>query len=322
MTKISEKYLVTGGAGFIGSHLVRRLAAEGKTVRVVDNLSTGRVSRLDDLMTAIEFVEGDLADKRVSQDAVKEIDYVLHQAAVPSVQRSVQDPVGTNRANITATLNLLESSRNARVRRLVYAASSSAYGDTEVLPKKEDMPANPLSPYALQKLAGEQYCKLYHNLYGLETVSLRYFNVFGPDQDPDSDYSAVIPKFTTKLLAAESLTVYGDGEQSRDFTYIENVVEANLLALRAKEAPGKVCNIGCGERITLKQLIQILEKITDAKARVEYAAAKPGDVRHSLADIGRAKAILQYQPKISVEEGLRRTGAAYQSGIAAQRSPS
>jgi UDP-glucose 4-epimerase len=320
MTKISEKYLVTGGAGFIGSHLVRRLVAEGKTVRVVDNLSTGRVSRLDDLMTAIEFVEGDLADKRVSQDAVKEIDYVLHQAAVPSVQRSVQDPVGTNRANITATLNLLESSRNARVRRLVYAASSSAYGDTEVLPKKEDMPANPLSPYALQKLAGEQYCKLYHNLYGLETVSLRYFNVFGPDQDPDSDYSAVIPKFTTKLLAAESLTVYGDGEQSRDFTYIENVVEANLLALRAKEAPGKVCNIGCGERITLKQLIQILEKITDAKARVEYAAAKPGDVRHSLADIGRAKAILQYQPKISVEEGLQRTVAAYRSGIATQRS--
>jgi len=322
MTKISEKYLVTGGAGFIGSHLVRRLVAEGKTVRAVDNLSTGRVSRLDDLMTAIEFVKGDLADKRVSQDAVKEIDYVLHQAAVPSVQRSVQDPVGTNRANITATLNLLESSRNARVRRVLYAASSSAYGDTEILPKHEDMPTKPLSPYALQKLAGEQYCKLYHDLYGLETVSLRYFNVFGPDQDPDSDYSAVIPRFTTKLLAAESLTVYGDGEQSRDFTYIENVVEANLLALRAKEAPGIVCNIGCGERITLNQLIQILEKITDAKARVEYAAAKPGDVRHSLADIGRAKAILQYQPKISVEEGLRRTVAAYQSGIAAQRSPS
>ena len=322
MTKISEKYLVTGGAGFIGSHLVRRLVAEGKTVRAVDNLSTGRVSRLDDLMTAIEFVKRDLADKRVSQDAVKEIDYVLHHAAVPSVQRSVQDPVGTNRANITATLNLLESSRNARVRRVLYAASSSAYGDTEILPKHEDMPAKPLSPYALQKLAGEQYCKLYHDLYGLETVSLRYFNVFGPDQDPDSDYSAVIPRFTTKLLAAESLTVYGDGEQSRDFTYIENVVEANVLALRAKEAPGIVCNIGCGERITLNQLIQILEKITDAKARVEYAAAKPGDVRHSLADIGRAKAILQYQPKISVEEGLRRTVAAYQSGIAAQRSPS
>jgi len=321
MTKISEKYLVTGGAGFIGSHLVRRLVAEGKTVRVVDNLSTGQVSRLADLMPAIEFVEGDLAEERVSQDAVKAIDYVLHQAAVPSVQRSVQDPVGTNRANINATLNLLESCRKAPVRRLVYAASSSAYGDTEVLPKKEDMAANPLSPYALQKLAGEQYCKLYHRLYGLETVSLRYFNVFGPDQDPDSEYSAVIPRFTTKLLAAEPLTVYGDGEQSRDFTYIENVVEANLLALRAKEAPGTVCNIGCGEKITLNQLIQILEKITDAKARVSYAAAKPGDVRHSLADIRRAEAVLHYQPKITVEEGLRRTVAAYRSGIAA-RSPS
>ena len=232
MTKISEKYLVTGGAGFIGSHLVRRLVAEGKTVRVVDNLSTGQVSRLADLMTAIEFVEGDLADERVSQDAVKEIDYVLHQAAVPSVQRSVQDPVSTNRANITATLNLLESCRRAGVRRLVYAASSSAYGDTEILPKHEDMPAKPLSPYALQKFVGEQYCKLYHELYGLETVSLRYFNVFGPGQDPHSEYSAVIPKFITGLLANQPITIFGDGEQSRDFTYIDNVVEANLLALQ------------------------------------------------------------------------------------------
>ena len=322
MTKITEKYLVTGGAGFIGSHLVRRLVAEGKTVRVVDNLSTGQVSRLADLITKIEFLEGDLADERVSQDAVNEIDYVLHQAAVPSVQRSVQDPVGTNRANIAATLNLLESCRRAGVRRLVYAASSSAYGDTEILPKHEDMPANPLSPYALQKFVGEQYCKVYHMLYGLETVSLRYFNVFGPGQDPHSEYSAVIPKFITGLLANQPITIFGDGEQSRDFTFIDNVVEANLLALRAKEAPGIVCNIGCAERITLNQLIQILEKITDTKARVEYAAGKPGDVRHSLADIGRAKAILQYQPKISVEEGLRRTVAAYQSEVAAHRSPS
>jgi UDP-glucose 4-epimerase len=322
MTKISEKYLVTGGAGFIGSHLVRRLVAEGKTVRVVDNLSTGQVSRLADLMTAIEFIEGDLANERVSQEAVKDIDCVLHQAAVPSVQRSVQDPVGTNRANITATLNLLESCRRAGVRRLIYAASSSAYGDTEILPKHEDMPAKPLSPYALQKFVGEQYCKLYHELYGLETVSLRYFNVFGQGQDPHSEYSAVIPKFITGLLANQPITIFGDGEQSRDFTYIDNVVEANLLALNAPAAAGKMCNIGCGERITLNQLIQILEKITDAKARVEYAVAKPGDVRHSLADIGRAQAILQYQPKISVEEGLRRTVAAYQSEVAAHRSPS
>jgi UDP-glucose 4-epimerase len=208
------------------------------------------------------------------------------------------------------------------VRRLIYAASSSAYGDTEILPKHEDMPAKPLSPYALQKFVGEQYCKLYHELYGLETVSLRYFNVFGPGQDPHSEYSAVIPKFITGLLANQPITIFGDGEQSRDFTYIDNVVEANLLALNAPAAAGKMCNIGCGERITLNQLIQILEKITDAKARVEYAVAKPGDVRHSLADIGRAQAILQYQPKISVEEGLRRTVAAYQSEVAAHRSPS
>ena len=236
MTKITEKYLVTGGAGFIGSHLVRRLVAEGKTVRVVDNLSTGQVSRLADLITEIEFLEGDLADERVSQDAVNEIDCVLHQAAVPSVQRSVQDPVGTNRANITATLNLLESCRRAGVRRLVYAASSSAYGDTEILPKQEDMPANPLSPYALQKFVGEQYCKVYHTLYGLETVSLRYFNVFGPGQDPHSEYSAVIPKFITGLLANQPITIFGDGEQSRDFTFIDNVVEANLLALRGQRS--------------------------------------------------------------------------------------
>ena len=314
-------YLVTGGAGFIGAHLVRRLVAEGKTVRVVDNLYTGQVVRLNDLMNVIEFVQGDLADQRVSQEAVKDIDCVLHQAAVPSVQRSVQDPVGTNRANITATLNLLENCRRAGVRRLVYAASSSAYGDTDILPKHEDMPANPLSPYALQKFVGEQYCKLYHELYGLETVSLRYFNVFGPGQDPHSEYSAVIPKFITGLLANQPITIFGNGEQSRDFTFIDNVVEANLLALKAPAAAGKMCNIGCGERISLNQLIQILEKITDTKARVEYAAAKAGDVRHSLADIGWAKAILQYQPKISVQEGLQRTVAAYQSEIAAQRSP-
>src|SRR5882672_10028969 len=317
-----KRYLVTGGAGFIGSHIVRRLVGEGELVRVVDNLSTGQSIRLKTVRDSIEFVEGDLADERVSDEVVRDVDYVLHQAAVPSVQRSVQDPVGTNRANITATLNLLESCRRAGVRRLVYAASSSAYGDTEILPKQEDMPANPLSPYALQKFVGEQYCKVYHMLHGLETVSLRYFNVFGPGQDPHSEYSAVIPKFITGLLANQPITIFGDGEQSRDFTFIDNVVEANLLALRAKEAPGIVCNIGCAERITLNQLIQILEKITDTKARVEYAAGKPGDVRHSLADIGRAKAILQYQPKISVEEGLQRTVAAYRSGIATQRSRS
>src|SRR5258708_24425651 len=267
-------YLVTGGAGFIGSHLVKRLVGDGARVRVVDNLSTGQINRLDAVLSSIEFLEGDLADEPIPRAAVDGVDYVLHQAALPSVQRSVTDPLVTNRANVTATVNLLEACRQAQVRRFVYAASSSAYGDTEVLPKNENLPPNPLSPYALQKFVGERYCQLYHDLYGLETVSLRYFNVFGPGQDPHSEYSAVIPKFITGLLANQPITIFGDGEQSRDFTFIDNVVEANLLALRAKEAPGVLCNIGCAERITLKQLIQILEKITDTKTRVEYAAGK------------------------------------------------
>jgi UDP-glucose 4-epimerase len=309
-----DRYLVTGGAGFIGCHIVKRLLAEGGDVRVVDNLSTGRLKRLDDIRDEIEIIEGDLSDERVCGEAVEGIDYVLHQAAVPSVQRSVHDPVGTNRSNVTATLNLLENCRKAGVRRVVYAASSSAYGDTEVLPKQEDMPANPLSPYALQKFMGERYCKLYYDLYGLETVSLRYFNVFGPKQDPNSEYSAVIPKFLTKLLAKEPITIYGDGEQSRDFTYVENVVEANLLAIRSTTAKGQVCNIGCGERITLNELIRLLEKIVGVKAQVNYAAAKVGDVRHSLADVEKAKCLLGYQPKVMVNEGLRRTLAAYGDG--------
>ncbi|TMB72159.1 MAG: SDR family oxidoreductase, partial [Deltaproteobacteria bacterium] len=303
--------LLTGGAGFIGSHIVKRLVGEGAVVRVVDNLSTGQVARLENLRCSIEYVEADLADNLVSDEVVKDVDYVLHQAAIPSVQRSVCDPIGTNRANVTATLNLLESCRKAKVRRFVYAASSSAYGDTEVLPKSEEMPPNPLSPYALQKLAGEHYCKLYYSLYGLETVCLRYFNVFGPGQDPHSEYSAVIPKFISKLLINELITVYGDGEQSRDFTYVENVVDANLLALQATKACGKVLNVGCGERITLNTLIQLLEEIVGVKAKVSYSASKPGDVRHSLADINLARRLLEYEPKVMVKEGLRRTVEAF-----------
>jgi UDP-N-acetylglucosamine/UDP-N-acetyl-alpha-D-glucosaminouronate 4-epimerase len=308
---MSKRYLVTGGAGFIGSHIVRRLVSEGELVRVVDNLSTGQLARLDDVRGSIEFVDGDLADERVSDEVIRGVDYVLHQAAVPSVQRSVYDPISTNRSNVTATLNVLESCRKAGVHRLVYAASSSAYGDTEVLPKKEEMLVNPLSPYALQKLVGERYSKLYYELYRLETVSLRYFNVFGPDQDPASEYSAVIPKFINSLLAEKSLTVYGDGEQSRDFTHVDNVVAANLLALRAFDAPGQVCNIGCGDRISLNQLIRLLEEITGIKAEVTYTAPKAGDVRHSLADIALARRLLGYEPKIMVEEGLRRTVQAF-----------
>jgi nucleoside-diphosphate-sugar epimerase len=304
---MADRYLITGGAGFIGSHLVKHVLGAGGNVRVVDNLSTGFAKRLSQIRDSVQLVTADLADNSVAAEVVKDVDYVLHQAAVPSVQRSVVDPVGTNRSNVTATLNLLENSRKAGVRRFVYAASSSAYGDTEVLPKSEDMPANPLSPYALQKWLGERYCKLYHELYGLETVSLRYFNVFGPGQDPYSEYSAVVPKFTTKLLAKEPITVYGDGEQSRDFTYIDNVIQANLLALRAPNAPGEVCNIGCGQSVTLNQLIQILEELLKVRAQVTYAPAKPGDVRHSLADITKATRVLGYVPETEVEEGLRKT---------------
>jgi UDP-glucose 4-epimerase len=278
----------------------------------VDNLSTGTNSRLDDVRQSIDFLHGDLADDQVSKAAVRGIDCVLHQAAIPSVQRSINNPIGTNRANVTATLNLLESCRQANVRRFVYAASSSAYGDVEVLPKVESMPVNPLSPYALQKWVGEYYCKLYHRLYRLETISLRYFNVFGPAQDPHSEYSAVIPKFITAVLAKKPITVYGDGEQSRDFTYVENIVEANLLAAEASSAAaGNVYNIGCGARVSLNTLIGLLEENIGVKAEVAYANPKAGDVRHSLADIAQARHVLGYEPKVMLNEGLRLTIEAF-----------
>lgn len=309
---MSKHYLVTGGAGFIGSHIVRRLVSDGQHVRVVDNLSTSTNSRLDDVRQSIDFLQGDLADEEVSKAAVRGIDCVLHQAAIPSVQRSINNPIGTNKANVTATLNLLESCRKANVRRFVYAASSSAYGDVEVLPKVESMPVNPLSPYALQKWVGEYYCKLYHKLYRLETISLRYFNVFGPAQDPHSEYSAVIPKFITAVLAKKPITVYGDGEQSRDFTYVENIVEANLLAAEANSAAaGNVYNIGCGARVSLNILISLLEEIIGVKAEVAYAKPKAGDVRHSLADIAQARHVLGYEPKVMLNEGLRLTIEAF-----------
>ena len=309
---MSKRYLVTGGAGFIGSHIVRRLVARGERVRVVDNLSTGTPARLKEVQQSIDLIYGDLADEQIAEAAVRGIDCVLHQAAIPSVQRSINNPIGTNRANVTATLNLLESCRQANVRRFVYAASSSAYGDVEVLPKVESMPVNPLSPYALQKWVGEYYCKLYYRLARLETISLRYFNVFGPAQDPHSEYSAVIPKFITAVLAKKPITVYGDGEQSRDFTYVENIVEANLLAAEASSgAAGNVYNIGCGARVSLNTLIGLLEENIGVKAEVAYANPKAGDVRHSLADIAQARHVLGYEPKIMLNEGLRLTIEAF-----------
>jgi nucleoside-diphosphate-sugar epimerase len=310
---VPDHYLVSGGAGFIGSHLVRRLVAGGGRVRVIDNLATGSRERLRDVEGRIEFIQADLADPSVCAAAVRGVDYVLHQAAIPSVQRSVKDPLATHEANVTSTLNLLDAGRHQGVRRFVYASSSSAYGDTPVLPKREDMPPDPLSPYALQKFAGERYCQLYFKLYGLETICLRYFNVFGPSQDPYSEYSAVIPKFASRLREGAPLIVYGDGEQSRDFTYVDNVVEANLLALRAARAAGSVINIGCGERITLNRLIKNLEEIFQARATVSYEPRRPGDVRDSLADINLARQLLGYEPKVAVMEGLRRTVACLTS---------
>ena len=310
---MAEKFLVTGGAGFIGSHIVIHLVAQGAQVRVVDNLSTGNENRLSSVRQSIEFINGDLADAKTCDEAVRGMHYVFHQAAIPSVQRSIRDPIASHRANITATLNLLDSSRKAGIHRLVYAASSSAYGDTKVLPKNEEMPANPLSPYALQKFVGEGYCKLYNDLFGLETVALRYFNVFGPSQDPHSEYSAVIPKFISRLIAGEPLTVFGDGQQSRDFTYVENVVAANLLAVKAKSAAGTVFNVGCGARYSLNELIERLEKILGVSARVDYLPRRDGDVRDSLADIEKARGILGYEPKVSFEQGLVFTADAFRS---------
>lgn len=302
-------FLVTGGAGFIGSHLTEELLRRGHRVRVVDNLSTGHRHNLEHISAAapIEFIEGDLADRSVAERAVRGVDYVLHQAAIPSVPRSVSDPVSSNTANITATLNVLVAARDARVKRLVYAGSSSAYGDTPVLPKHEDMPTNPLSPYALQKLVGEQYCQMFTRLYGFETVTIRYFNVFGPRQDPSSPYSGVISLFSAALLAGHKPTIFGDGEQTRDFTYVANVVDGVLRACDAPEAPGHVVNVATGGRISLNQLLRTINAVLGTNISAIYEGQRPGDVRDSQADITKAAKLLGYEPIVSFEEGLRRT---------------
>jgi UDP-N-acetylglucosamine/UDP-N-acetyl-alpha-D-glucosaminouronate 4-epimerase len=299
-------HLVTGGAGFIGSHLAEELIRRGATVRVVDNLITGRRSNLSHL-PAVEFLEGDLANPDVAARAVSGIDYVLHQAAIPSVPRSVQDPITSNRANITSTLNVLVAARDAGVKRLVYAGSSSAYGNTPTLPKREDMPANPLSPYALQKLVGEQYCQLFTQLYGFETVTIRYFNVFGPRQDPGSPYSGVISLFSTALLEGRQPVIYGDGEQTRDFTYVANVVDGVLRALEAPEAAGEVINVATGGRISLNELLRVMNRIVGTHLGPVYQPARSGDVKDSQADISKAHSLLGYVPQVTLEDGLRRT---------------
>ncbi|MGZ8440485.1 MAG: SDR family oxidoreductase [Candidatus Deferrimicrobiaceae bacterium] len=305
-------YLVTGGAGFIGSNLASSLLAKGRRVRILDNFLTGKKENLAGLAErygeAFELVDGDLRDLEVTRRAVGGVEYVLHQGALPSVPRSVADPVLTNEINVGGTLNLLVAARDAGVRRVVFAASSSAYGDTPELPKRESMTPNPKSPYAAQKLAGEQYMRIFHEVYGLETVSLRYFNVFGPNQDPASMYAAVVPRFITSVLSGTPPTIYGDGLQTRDFTYIDNVVQANLRACEApKDACGRVVNIACGERISLLDILEIVYKQAGRRVAPKFEPSRPGDVRDSLADISLAKDLLGYEPQVGFPEGLSRT---------------
>jgi nucleoside-diphosphate-sugar epimerase len=299
-------YLVTGGAGFIGSHLAEELVRRGETVRVADSLITGKRRNLDHI-AGVEFLEGDLADLPFAERAVAGMEYVLHQAAIPSVPRSVDDPITSNRANADATLNVLVAARDAGVKRLIFASSSSEYGNTPTLPKREDMPPSPLSPYALQKVMGTQYCQMFTQLYGFETVATRYFNVFGPRQDPSSAYSGVISVFATALSEGRRPTIFGDGEQTRDFTYVANVVDGVLRACEAPKAAGEVINVACGTRISLNQLLAVMNQIVGTRLEPIYKDERPGDVKDSQADITKARTLLGYTPSVDLEEGLRHT---------------
>jgi UDP-glucose 4-epimerase len=298
------RVLVTGGGGFIGSHLAARLTAQGESVRILDNFATGRRSNVLGLADDVDLIEGDIQSYERVHNAVAGCELVFHQAALPSVPRSAADPLTSNATNVTGTLNVLLAARDAGVRRVVFASSSSVYGANATLPKREDMAAEPLSPYAVAKLACEGYCRSFGEIYGLESVALRYFNVFGPRQDPRSQYAAVVPNFIEALLTGKRPTIFGDGEQSRDFTYVENVTEANLLAMDADVAPGRVYNVACGRAVTLNQLFAALCELTDADVEPVYAASRPGDVRHSLADLTRSRADLGYRPRVGLRDGL------------------
>ncbi len=302
-------YFITGIAGFIGSSLARELLSRGEKVRGVDNLSTGNRANLEDMKDRIDFREADILDLDAVHRACAGVDFVLHQAALPSVPKSVLDPLASNRANIDGTVNVLVAARDAKVKRVVYAASSSAYGDTPTLPKHEGMTPDPISPYAVAKLASEHYMISFYRCYGLETVCLRYFNIFGPRQDPSSPYSGVLAKFITQMLRGEPPTMHGDGQQSRDFTYIDNAVAANLLACQApaEKAAGQVFNVATARRVTLNETFQALQKLTSFTGRPNYGPERGGDIKHSLADISKAEAGLGYKPKVDFEEGLRRT---------------
>jgi len=298
--------VVTGGAGFIGSNLVHRLLCEGHQVAVIENLATGKRENLLGVEDSVEFILGDIRDLDLLLRVLRGSEVVYHQAALPSVPRSVQDPASTNETNVTGTLHVLLAARDSEVRRVVLASSSSVYGNTQVLPKKEDMPAEPLSPYAVSKYTNELYARVFSRMYGLETVCLRYFNVFGPRQDPQSQYAAVIPKFISAALHGDRPVIFGDGEQSRDFTYVDNVVEANMLAATAEEVSGEVFNIGCGSSYSLNQLVASLSEILGTAIVPEHRPQRPGDVRHSLASIERARIRLCYEPSVTFADGLRR----------------
>ncbi len=309
-----SKYLVTGGAGFIGSNIVKKLLENGEIVRVLDDLSTGKHENIKEFLDRIEFIQGDFTDLDVARKGVEGVDFVLHHGAISSVPRSIDDPIKTNNANILGTLNMLVASRDAGVKRFVYAASSSAYGDSQVMPKVETMSTAPKSPYAIQKLTAEQYCQNFYTLFGLETVCLRYFNVFGPNQDPASVYSAVIPLFIKKILAGQSPIIYGDGTTSRDFTYIDNNVDANIKAcLTPKECAGQVINIACGYEISLNQLVEKINTVLRTSIKPEYKEERRGDVKHSLANISKAEQLLGYKPIVSFDEGLVKTIEFYKN---------
>lgn len=306
-----KRYLVTGGAGFIGSHIAEELVEHGHKVRIVDNFLTGKRENIASFLDKIELIEGDIRDFSLCKRASDGVDFVLHQAALPSVPRSIEDPLMTNEINVKGTLNLLLASRDAGVKKFVFASSSSVYGDDPRLPKKEGEEGAPLSPYAISKLVGEMYCQVFSQIYSLSTVCLRYFNIFGQRQDPYSQYSAVIPNFINKMVKGESPTIFGAGEQSRDFTYVANVVEANKLAVEAKNVSGEILNIACGERTTVNSLVIEINQILRKDIKAIYDKPRPGDVMHSYADISEAENVLKYKPLVSFTEGLKRTIQKY-----------
>ena len=302
------RYLVTGGAGFIGSNIVEELIRRGDKVNVLDNFSTGRRENIQSFVDDVELIEGDIRSLSTVYRAVDEVDFIIHQAALPSVPRSIADPITTNEVNITGTLNVLIAARDRGVRRVVFASSSSVYGNDPRLPKHEDMRPRPMSPYAISKLAGEVYCSVFDELYDLETVILRYFNIFGPRQDPTSQYSAVIPKFINTMSKNRRVTIFGDGKQSRDFTFVENVVRTNLKACEIENLPKeRVFNCACGDRISLDKMVIYLNKIMHKDLNPNFVEPRPGDVRHSFADVSKAVNFLNYSPSVKFEEGLRRT---------------